>query len=66
MGDEPETTQTEEVLLETLPLHKTLNSKSHNAVEAKNKDGQKNKRRDSLKRKIKDLKIENTVNPRMN
>ena len=36
-----------------MPLDKTLNSKCHNNVEAKNKDSQKNKRQDSPKKKNK-------------
>ena len=44
MGDEPEITQVEKVPSETLPPDKTLNSKCHNNVEAKSKDGQNNKR----------------------
>ena len=51
MGDEPETTQVEKVPSETSPLDKTLNSKCHNNIEAKNKDGQKNERQDSPKKK---------------
>ena len=52
MEDEPEITQVEEVPSETPSLDKTLNSKRHNNVEAKNKDGQRNKK-DSLKKKDK-------------
>ena len=37
MGDEPEITQVEKVLSETLPLDKNLNKKCHINVEAKNK-----------------------------
>ena len=37
-------TQVEEVPSETPPLDKILNDKCHNNVEAKNKDGQNNKR----------------------
>ena len=44
MEDEPEITQVEKGPSETLPFDKTLNSKCHNNVEAKNKDGQKNKK----------------------
>ena len=51
MGDEPEITQVEKVLSETLPLDKNLNRKCHINVEAK--DGQKNKRQDSPKKKTK-------------
>ena len=40
MGDEPETTQVEETPSETPPLDKTLNSKCHNDIVVKNKDGQ--------------------------
>ena len=39
MGDEPDITQVEKAPSETLPLDKTLNSKRHNNVEAKDKDG---------------------------
>ena len=53
MGDEPEITQVEKVPSKTLPLDKTLNSKCHNNVKAKNKDSQKNKRQDSPKKKNK-------------
>ena len=52
MGDEPVITQ-EIHYSETPPLDKTLNSKYHNNVEAKNKDGQKNKRQNSPKKKDK-------------
>ena len=47
LGDEPEITQVEKVPSEILPLDKTLNSKCYKNVDAKNKDGQKNKRQDS-------------------
>ena len=53
MGNEPEITQVEEVLSETLPLDKTLNSKCHNNIETKTKDSQKNKRQDSPEKKNK-------------
>ena len=53
MGDEPEITQVEKVPSETLLLNKTLNSKCYNNVEAKTKDGQRNKRQDSPKKKDK-------------
>ena len=52
MEDEPDISQVEEVPSETPSLDKTLNSKRHNNVEAKNKDGQRNKK-DSLKKKDK-------------
>ena len=66
MGDEPEITQVENVPSETLPLDKTLNSKCHDNVEVKNKDGQKNKRQHSPKKKKRGLERENTLHPRMN
>ena len=66
MWDEPETTQIEEVPSESLPLDEALNRKCDNNVETKNKDGQKNKRQDSPKKKDKDLERENTVHPWMN
>ena len=53
MGDEPETTQVEEVPSKTPILDKTLNSKCHNNVKAKNKVGRESKRRDSLRKKNK-------------
>ena len=49
MGDEPETTQVEEVPSETPPL----DSNGHNNVEAENKNEQKIKRQDSPKKKDK-------------
>ena len=53
MGNESAITQIKKVPSETLPLDKTLNSKYHRNIEAKNKDGQKNKRQDSPKKKNK-------------
>ena len=52
MGDKPDITHVEKVPSETLLLDKTFNSKCHNSVEAKIKDGQK-KRQDSSKKKDK-------------
>ena len=54
MGDEPEITQAEKVTSDTLSLDKTLNSKCHSNVEPKIKDGQKNKRLDTPKKKNKE------------
>ena len=51
MGDESEITQIEKVPSEAPPLAKTLNSKCHSNVKARNKDGQENKRQDSKERK---------------
>ena len=48
MGVEPETTQVEVIPSEPPPIDKTLNTKRHNNVEAKNKDGLKNKRISSV------------------
>ena len=66
MANEPEITQVEKISSETQLLDRTLNSKCHNNNEAKNKDGQKNKRKESPKKNIKGLERENTVHPRMN
>ena len=66
MENEPETSQLEKIVLETLTLDKNLNSKFHNNVEPGNKMVRIIKGHTLLERKIKGSEREDTGTHQMN